>query len=330
MASFASLGTVLVDNFHYYDTGNTENPRIERHLGGGGLYAAIGARIWLEPQEIEVPVGGRRPEKGHDLSQVFEVLDEFGEDMWQWDPEQDVLQANIEYRGQERSFRYLNPRPQPTLTCLRRSTISSIRVVHFCCSPSTLAESLSCLGATRPLIVFEPLPPSCTPAHLADIVFLLPQIDVFSPNHEEMASLLDKKNEAVEVLTQRMRDLGARTVVVRAGASGCYVSNASSKTWIPAYSTLPDVPSDQVRGTTGAGNSFLGGLAAGLVKQLTAIHTQSDLDIIQAAKYGAISASFVVQQTGLPRLTYNDQGEEVWNGETPRSRIRHYNGPESM
>ncbi|KAF9018062.1 Ribokinase-like protein [Hymenopellis radicata] len=325
MASFASLGTVLVDNFHYYDTDKSENPRIERHLGGGGLYAAIGARMWLEPQDIEISVGGRRPEEDDDLSQVFGVLDEFGEDMWQWDPEQDVLQANIEYRGQERSFRYLNPRPQPTLTCLRPSTISSLRVVHFCCSPSSLAESLSCLGAPRPLVIYEPLPPSCTPVHLADIVDLLPQIDVFSPNHEEMASLLDRKNESVERLTQCMRDLGARTVVVRAGARGCYVSTATRKAWIPAYFTLPDVPSDQVKGTTGAGNSFLGGLAAGLVKQLTLLQRpQSDLDIIQAAQHGSVSASFVVQQTGLPRLTHNEKGEEVWNGETPRSRIRHY------
>jgi sugar/nucleoside kinase (ribokinase family) len=57
--------------------------------------------------------------------------------------------------------------------------------------------------------------------------------------------------------------------VIRAGALGaCYALSTSPEIvhWIPAYWT--DSQIDQVIDVTGAGNSFLGGLCAGLVERL--------------------------------------------------------------
>lgn len=94
---FASLGTVLLDTVRYVD----EN-REEIHLGGGGLYAAFGARIWLSPDEIRLPTGGARLGLS---SELLKQLDSFGEQMWTWEDDASgkaLLQAVIEFRGGNR------------------------------------------------------------------------------------------------------------------------------------------------------------------------------------------------------------------------------------
>lgn len=215
------------------------------------------------------------------------------------------------------SFAYLNPRPQQTIASL--SSFSSLRCVHFCCSPDSIAESLNLLknAPHRPVIVYEPIPFSCKPSRFPEIVSILPLIDVFSPNHKELSLLFDNFHATVEALTEKLASLGGRTVVIRAGSRGCYIANENpalghcQKQWMPAYWTAEEV--DQVRGTTGAGNSFLGGLCAGIL-------LESPLDIFRAAMYGSVSASFVVQQTGLPVLGMDGK----WNGEEPGDRLTRY------
>lgn len=41
---------------------------------------------------------------------------------------------------------------------------------------------------------------------------------------------------------------------------------------------------------------------------------------LKAALYATVSASFIVEQSGLPSLDFVD-GKELWNNETPMSRI---------
>lgn len=94
----------------------------------------------------------------------------------------------------------------------------------------------------------------------------------------------------------------------------------------------------------GAGNSFLGGLAAGLTlgdgdvydgtwSKLRAcarsrthlIHFLSD-ELVQrwsAAFFATISASYTIEQHGLPRITRpsSDVLSEEWNGDSPWRRL---------
>lgn len=77
-----------------------------------------------------------------------------------------------------------------------------------------------------------------------------------------------------------------------------------------------------------AGNAYLGGVIAGL-------HASKD-NPIEAALYGTVSASFVVEQKGLPRLTHRErmevssepveaegaeEVEEEWNGDSSMRRL---------
>ncbi|KAG7443445.1 Ribokinase-like protein [Guyanagaster necrorhizus] len=323
--TLATFGTILIDNIHRPD-GSTE-----RHLGGGALYAAIGARVWLPPETIRLPTGCSRRgvPKTTTTTTFLDELERFGGVMWAWDEdsEEAMLETEIVYTpGGARSFRYLNPRGgggglQPVASWAHRAGY-----LHFCCSPTDLSASLSTLppSAPRPKIIYEPLPLACGPAHLSALKSVLPLVDVFSPNHEELASFFhdeEEEGESIEALVSTYARLGARTVVVRAGARGCFVANmdpalgACAKRWLPPYWT--DEASQNVRDTTGAGNSFLGGLCAGMAMALAGD------DVFLGAAYGAVSASFVVQQPGLPSLLFCS-GEETWNGECPRWRLERY------
>ena len=90
----------------------------------------------------------------------------------------------------------------------------------------------------------------------------------------------------------------------------------------------------------GAGNSFLGGLAAGLVltngdvsegkpaayigkKRLDA---QTNTFLLSASLYATISASYTIEQNGLPKITRasSDVRSEEWNGDSPWGRLQEF------
>lgn len=41
-----------------------------------------------------------------------------------------------------------------------------------------------------------------------------------------------------------------------------------------------------------------------------------------AAFYATVSASYAIEQDGLPRLGSTSNGEETWNGDLPLSRLK--------
>lgn len=89
------------------------------------------------------------------------------------------------------------------------------------------------------------------------------------------------------------------------------ISRTITPTWLPAYHQSG---SGKVVNSTGAGNAFLGSFAIGY---------QDTGSFVEAAKYGAVGASFVVEQIGVPSLTGNGI-EELCNGASVRSRLEEY------
>ena len=81
---------------------------------------------------------------------------------------------------------------------------------------------------------------------------------------------------------------------------------------------------------TGAGNSFLGGLGAGLslveddVYDGTAfVHVELlELTRCAATLYASVSASYTIEQEGLPRISMALDGSPLWNGEKPDERLK--------
>jgi len=102
-------------------------------------------------------------------------------------------------------------------------------------------------------------------------------------------------------------------VIIRCADLGaCVATREMGCRWVDAFWTSQDA--SHVVDVTGAGNSFLGGLAAGLLLE--------NGDVYQAAFYASVSASFIIEQQGLPTLSLNSQSEmEEWNEDSPRSRL---------
>lgn len=127
---------------------------------------------------------------------------------------------------------------------------------------------------------------------------LLANVDVLIPNETEFAALVNclpacgesgfsaemlhaLSHEALHAL---VRKLGVPTVIVTLGSKGCFVSQTEGFEFIPAHRGIDVVD------TTGAGDAFVGGFAAGLV--------QFEGEVGKAARFGSTVAALSVTKFG--------------------------------
>lgn len=235
-----------------------------------------------------------------------------------------------------KDFKYTTPVLSVLEDSLKHTEFQASKAFHYLASPEDLRVRVSKLLALRaeagilgrPLIIWEPAPLSCQPENLEACLEAAALVDVFSPNHLELAKLFSELNP--EVVDKKMiEDIasgclgsgigpeGSGTVIVRAGEMGCFISNRHVSTWLdPFYTTTPREKLDtgKVVDPTGAGNTFLGSYAVGFLK------TGS---VIEAACYGAVGASFALEQVGMPQLSVKGN-EELWNNVNVLSRLEEY------
>ena len=209
---------------------------------------------------------------------------------------------------------------------------------HLFGSPETIIEQVPQLLALReaasiqasPIFVFEQGPLFYDATYLPAALEAAKMVDVFSPNHIELAKLCGELDESkltgefLEGLARRFVESGIGregkgVIVVRAGERGCFFTSREMKRckWFPAYykSQLEGEDANKILDPTGAGNAFLGAFARCLVE--TGSHEQ-------AAVRGIVAASFVVEQIGVPILWSGDEGVETWNGESAWWRLERY------
>lgn len=143
---------------------------------------------------------------------------------------------------------------------------------------------------------------------------------------------------------------GRGSVIIRSGELGAYVATrANGGKWIDAFWADQDKVVDvtglflvYARNNSrnlpyvllGAGNSFLGGLGAGLYLAQGDVYQGPciiynlclPMTLVPATLYATISAAFVIEQEGLPQMSevVNDEGSTVtmWNGDSPEQRLR--------
>ncbi|KAJ3723217.1 Ribokinase-like protein [Lentinula raphanica] len=318
--TFVTLGMFIIDEFSYTDTEGRTTRASKSEIGGGGTYAALGARIWLSPEQVGMIV-----DKGYDFpSEIEDKLKTYGEDMWFSRPQKEAqtTRALNLYTGDHRGFKYLTPRIRITPRDLVNTTLDRPKMLHFICSPSrafVIVSETKDLEDWNPIMIYEPIPDKCIPEELPALIRILPSIDILSPNAEEALSLLSIpianpiSKTSVEEAANRFLELGAKdAVIIRSGEMGAYVlTRKGVGKWIAAFWTNTDLP--KIVDVTGAGNSFLGGLAAGLLL--------ADGDVYEAAFFASVSASFVIEQSGLPAFTSSADGSEQWNNESPLRRL---------
>ncbi|CAO3688422.1 unnamed protein product [Rhizopus microsporus] len=226
-----------------------------------------------------------------------------------------------------RDFEYKHPIIRITASDFSESWIKSLRVVHIISSAERAIEIINEWRQRDPesktQFLWEPLPWACLPENLQEICEACQGVEIISPNHEETAEMLGYKFE--ELLSQHSNDFKQTVeycarllfdkvkkstikLVVRASKYGALVMTSGCMEWVPAYwDNRTD--HDKVVDVTGAGNAFCGGYAAGW------LHTH---DPVRSALYGAVSASYVVEQIGVPSLVEPEQ----WNqGPSPMDRL---------
>lgn len=188
-----------------------------------------------------------------------------------------------------------------------------------------------------PHFIWEPVPDLAIASELENVKSVLSTIDIISPNHEELAALfgfehpvsgIDKaalEAQAQELVNHGIGQFEEGAAIIRAGKDGCYVAHRYSSTspfpnsatvsrWLPAYHTDPAMVVDP----TGGGNGFLGGFAVGLVR--------SRGDVVEAAIWGSVAASFCIEQVGVPVLVrgIKEEEEDRWNGAVVEERVAEF------
>ena len=311
---------------------------------------------------------------------------------------------------QHRSFHYTTPKLRLEHNDLLDSPVLlHAKSFHLICSPSRCIslvtnilslrrQTLYPLSPPKPLFIWEPVPDCCLPTELLATTAALGYVDICSPNHSELGTLMSSPaslpdgsvdrtfvEDAAEMLLASM-PLSSVAIIVRCGADGAYVaqnggrsapthprptpaSNSNLATpsppppktkkirggglaltadidmmslfadiptsptssssdhddapddstrdfglssWLPPYHTTPE----KVLDPTGGGNAFLGALAI--------THARGS-SLEEAARWGAVAASFAIEQVGMPVLSIDESGER-WNGVAVGERMRELEG----
>ncbi|KAE8336707.1 hypothetical protein BDV24DRAFT_168009 [Aspergillus arachidicola] len=332
--SFTSLGLVVLDEIRLPH----KNPLTDI-LGGSGAYATLGARLFLpHPRSHSlgwmIHVGNDFPKPIEDRLQSWDVTL-----VIERESDEPSTRGLLEYKDTTfgpKEFKYTTPILAIQDSSMKNTPLLTSRAYHYLETPQNIMSRLSSLlalrqkaGASeRPLIIWEPAPFSCTADNLQSCLDAAYMVDVFSPNHLELAALFGQSRPVVadkhKIESQALRFLdsgvgpdGKGTVIVRAGEYGCFIiARDMSPIWLPPFYRYGpgDKPDAKVVDPTGAGNTFLGAFAAGYLQ------TGS---IVEAACYGSVGASFALEQVGMPERS-SDRERELWNGTNVLSRLHEY------
>ncbi len=258
-------------------------------LGGAGTHALIGMRVWSDRLGYAAVVGDdfaaehRRmlAEMGVDLRGLVVRQNYRTARAWQLFDESE--RRTEVFRTDMDTFRDLKAQYHEFPPDYLHAKGYHIHDGSY----SDLADMARCLRAANPSvrIVWEP-----TLDHLdgprEELRSVLPHVDLFCPDLEEAARLTGESR--LDALISGLHDLGAGIVGIRMGASGSLVSMPTGDVYqVPAVpTTIVDV--------TGAGDAYCGGFLVGL--------SEGD-DVARAAARAATSASFALEQFGVPRIT---------------------------
>lgn len=265
-------------------------------VGGNSLYAGLGARLWTPGTGVVTRMGedvaeiGRRELARAGLADGTTAIP--GPAVRNWVLyETDGSRRYVHRTPPERYLEVaLAPGDIPDLWL----TASPAPVVHLAAMPLAAAEALAdrlrdvAPQATITLDTHEDWVRDVR----ARLLALAGRVDCFVPSREELADLVGYDDPPQAVGELAAREDAPRMLVVKLGAEGCLVWQRGRADAV----RVEAVPA-QVVDVTGAGDAFCGGLAAGL---------GLGLDLVEAARRGAVSASFAIEGFGSLRLAEVD------------------------
>ncbi|KAL8712015.1 MAG: hypothetical protein Q9220_003711 [cf. Caloplaca sp. 1 TL-2023] len=343
---FVTLGMFIIDEIHY----PSPKPPDFNVMGGAGLYATLGARLFRPPPTSSKV--GWVVHQGHDFpTAIRETIDS-------WDtnchfvqtPQRPTTRAWNRYDPNgNRSFKYTNEKIRVDEDSLTEDQLTS-KTYHLICSPTRCIDLVKGILGKRnflseaprgdrhplehveePIFIWEPVPDLCRPSELTKTLEALKYVDIFSPNLEEFSSLLSVnidlgqsagwtslRRECEKMLKTHEKNPGI-AVIVRLGERGCYIAQKGQHSIVPAFHDQGS--SNGVVDPTGGGNCFLGGLAIGLLESSRSNRPDK---VREAALHGIVAASFAIEQIGVASLKCSLEGDENWNGDTVKHRLKEF------
>lgn len=276
-------------------------------IGGGGAEAAIGMRVWSDAVGLvahvapDFPADDRRflaEACGIDLSGLVPAPYERFRLWLLYDDDQ----SRIEVMRGPRDWSQVRVPPAQAPAAYHHAR--GIHAVEPDAAQLTFLRHLKAAQGTA--LCVESLAALCAADGHASLEGLLAGVDIFSP---DLADAIERTGTAdLHTCLDRLQSVGADVLALRMGAGGSLIRHVSTgRTWrIPAVST-------RVVDVTGAGNAYCGGCLIGWVETG---------DAARAGCYGAVAASFMIEQFALPRpdaamrVEAEARRERVWQAVT--------------
>jgi sugar/nucleoside kinase (ribokinase family)/fructoselysine-6-P-deglycase FrlB-like protein len=286
----ATAAVVVVGNLTIDDVVLADGTTLMATLGGNSVHtaaaaAACGARVGLvarRGEDFPAEAFARLTAAGVDTTYVVDVL---GPTVRNWVIYEPDGRRHWVYRTPIGRSAEVAPVPADAAPA-----VSGAGVVHVAAMPLANAEAI-----VAEILRVEPSAVITLDTHegwasepAARVLALAGAVDLFEPSLEELRDLTGDHTPTGGL--RALERAGVRRAVVKAGAEGAYVLTGVDVVHVPALEV------DAVD-TTGAGDSFCGGVAAGLA---------AGLETVDAVALGVATAGSAIQSSGSLRLLDHD------------------------
>jgi sugar/nucleoside kinase (ribokinase family) len=279
---YISFSNIIIDDIVLWD-GQT----FMGTLGGSGLHALTGMRVWSDRLGCVAAVGpdfspaqrAQLAALGVDLRGVLERAGCRTPRAWQiFEPDERRIEI---FRSDLAEFYEHRPQFEDMPPDYRQA-----RGVHIQWGRS-FAELYRLMDQFRQAnpavcLVWEPALEYLSGGP-DEFQALFRRLDLVSPDLEQAQSLTHQAQP--EAMGRALLEWGTPHIAIRMGARGSLVCTAGGEGW-----RIPAVPT-RIVDVTGAGNAYCGGFLVGLGQ---------GLDPLEAGLRAAVSASFALEQFGVP------------------------------
>jgi sugar/nucleoside kinase (ribokinase family)/fructoselysine-6-P-deglycase FrlB-like protein len=287
----AEHDVIVVGNLTVDDVVHPNGETTMASPGGNTIYAATGALIWGLSVGVVARVGADFPvaaldrlrDAGLDTGGLRPIE---GPTVRNWVIYEHDGRRSWVYRTPPERRLEVAPSPEDIPTGWTGQKQNRAPVVHVAAMPLGAAASIvGHLRAEGRRAVVTLDTHEAWPAGRDDVLALARRVDVFVPSHGELAAVLGYDDP--ERACRELQAEGVPAVVVKCGEKGALVSTPGGP---PVRIAPPEVA---VLDATGAGDTFCGGLAAGLA---------AGDSLVVAAQRGAATAGAALGASGSLRL----------------------------
>ncbi len=277
------VSTAVIDNI-VLSNGSTQNPV----LGGAGIYALSGIKVWHDDVKIITGVGedflASQGEwfANNNLTTSGLIIKDKHTPQTMIHYFEDGSRVETPIFGADHYLRLMPSAADVGDHC----SSDTVGVYVFRDTAHEFWQELSDLKAKYNFkLMWELNATVATPEMLPEVRTVLNHCDIFSLNQQETFTLFSV-NRIEEAITN-LQSLRLPLVFLRTGAAGAYIITPEN------LYHIPPVPNVHVVDPTGAGNSSSGAVLVGYCQ---------GQDPIKMGVMGAISAAYCLAQYGPPRL----------------------------